>query len=137
MKIPDAVVQILKSGCRVEERQLGTVARLENCLALDMVVAWRILYMTRLGRRTPELPCTVVFEDYEWKALLQYYHPHDPLPPAPPPLQPFVRSLAQLGGFLGRKGDGEPGATTIWRGLSRLHDIAHCWLQFSPAARGP
>jgi hypothetical protein len=127
----------LKSGCLIEDRQLGTVARLENCLAIDMVVAWRILYMTRLGRSTPDLPCSVVFEDFEWKALLQYYRPNDPLPAEPPPLQPFVRTLAGLGGFLGRKGDGEPGATTIWRGLSRLHDISHCWLQFSPAARAP
>jgi hypothetical protein len=127
----------LKSGCLVEERQLGNVARLENCLAIDMVVAWRILYMTRLGRCTPDLPASVVFEDFEWKALLQYYHPSEPLPDHPPHLQTFIRSLAQLGGFLGRKGDGEPGATTIWRGLSRLHDIARCWLLFSPAARPP
>jgi len=127
----------LKSGCAIEERQLGSVPRLENCLAIDMVVAWRILYMTRLGRSTPELPCSVVFEDFEWKALLQYRRPNEPLPDRPPGLQSFIRLLASLGGFLGRKGDGEPGATTIWRGLSRLHDISHCWLQFSPAARAP
>jgi hypothetical protein len=127
----------LKSGCRIEQRQLGTAARLENCLAIDMVVAWRILYMTRLGRQAPQLPCTVVFEDYEWKALHQYVHPAQPLPAAPPALYTMVRSVGQLGGFLGRKSDGAPGPKSLWLGVTRLHDIADCWLKFSPLARPP
>jgi len=127
----------LKSGCRIEQRQLGTAARLENCLAIDMVVAWRILYMTRLGRQAPELPCTVVFEDYEWKALHQYFHPNEPLPNEPPPLNPVVRLVGQLGGHLGRKSDGEPGPKSLWLGVTRLHDISDCWLKFSPLARPP
>lgn len=127
----------LKSGCRIEQRQLGTAARLENCLAIDMVVAWRILYMTRLGRQAPELPCTVVFEDYEWKALYQYFHPNEPLPTQPPRLNPVVRLVGQLGGHLGRKSDGEPGPKSLWLGVTRLHDISDCWLRFSPLARPP
>jgi hypothetical protein len=43
-----------------------------------------------------------------------------------------VRWIAQLGGFLARKGDGEPGVKTIWQGLRRLHDIAQTWLLLSP-----
>jgi hypothetical protein len=35
--------------------------------------------------------------------------------------------IASLGGFLGRKGDGEPGVKTIWLGLGRLHDISETW----------
>jgi Transposase DDE domain len=54
--------RILKSGCQIEDRQLGTAARLEACLAIDAVVAWRIHYLTWLGRATPDLPCTVAFE---------------------------------------------------------------------------
>lgn len=127
----------LKSGCRIEQRQLGSAARLENCLAIDMVVAWRILYMTRLGRQAPEPPCTVVFEDYEWKALHQYVHPAEALPAEPPPLNSMVRLVGQLGGFLGRRGDGEPGPKSLWLGVTRLHDISDCWLKFSPLARPP
>ena len=41
----------------------------------------------------------------------------------PPTLRDAVRRIARLGGFLGRKGDGEPGVKTLWRGLRRLHDI--------------
>lgn len=127
----------LKSGCHIEERQLGSVPRLENCLAVDMVVAWRILYMTRLGRQTPELPCTVVFEDYEWKALHQYFSTDEPLPAEPPKLNTIVRLVGYLGGHLGRKSDGEPGTQSLWRGLCRVHDISQCWRKFSPLARAP
>ena len=38
---------------------------------------------------------------------------------------------AKLGGFLGRKGDGEPGTQTLWLGLQRLDDIAEAWGVFS------
>ncbi|MGI2909824.1 IS4 family transposase, partial [Tolypothrix sp. VBCCA 56010] len=52
----------------------------------------------------------------------------NPIPPKKPPsLRQAVRMIAILGGFLGRKGDGEPGVKTIWRGLQRLHDIAATW----------
>ena len=60
----------LKSGCKIERRQLGSADRIESCLAIDMVVAWRIYHLTKLGRETPEVPCTFFFEDAEWKALV-------------------------------------------------------------------
>jgi hypothetical protein len=44
----------LKSGCRIKDRQLETVDRLEACLGVDMVVAWRIYHLTMLGRETPD-----------------------------------------------------------------------------------
>jgi len=59
----------LKSGCKVEARQLGSADRIETCLAIDMVVAWRIFHLTKLGRETPEVSCTVYFEQAGWKAL--------------------------------------------------------------------
>jgi hypothetical protein len=59
----------LKSGCRIEQRQLGQAVRLEACLAIDLVVAWRIYHLCKLGRDDPQAPCTVYFEDAEWKAL--------------------------------------------------------------------
>lgn len=62
----------LKSGCRIKDRQLGTADRLETCLGVDMVVAWRIYHLTMLGREVPEMPCTVFFKDVEWKALCCY-----------------------------------------------------------------
>jgi len=110
----------LKSGCRIEDRQLETAESLETCLALDMVVAWRIYHLTMLGREVPDLPCTIFFEEAEWKALYILVNQTTDLPAKEPTLREAVRMVASLGGFLGRKGDGEPGTTTLWRGLQRL-----------------
>jgi hypothetical protein len=121
----------LKSGCRIEERQLATARRLENCLAIDLVVAWRILHLTRLGRQTPQLPCTIYFDDDQWQALYGFIHRTTQPPPEPPTLRQAIRMVASLGGFLGRKGDGEPGTKSLWLGLQRLDDIATTWKLFA------
>lgn len=117
----------LKSGCKIERRQLGSADRIETCLAIDMVVAWRIYHLTKLGREVPEVACTVFFEDAEWKALIAY-KTQDPIPPEKPPtLREAIHMVASLGGFLGRKSDGEPGTQTLWLGLQRLDDITEMW----------
>jgi hypothetical protein len=117
----------LKSGCQVEQRQLGLAERIETCLAIDMVVAWRIFHLAKLGREVPNIPCTVFFEEHEWKALHSHITQTPVLPDQPPTLRVAMRMVATLGGFLGRKGDGEPGATTLWRGLQYLGGIAAMW----------
>jgi hypothetical protein len=109
----------IKSGCRIEDRRLNTGDRLESCLAIDLVVAWRIYLLTKQGRETPDVPCDVYLTEEEWKVLYAWKKKSPP-PDKPPPLRDAVRWIASLGGFLGRKGDGEPGTTTLWRGLERL-----------------
>jgi hypothetical protein len=99
---------------------------------LANIVAWRLLWLTYLGRGRPDLPCTVAFEDYEWQALYSYIHKTAIFPQEPPSLQQVTLWLAQLGGFLGRKGDGYPGVKVLWRGWQRLFDIAQTWLIFNP-----
>ena len=75
----------------------------------------------------PDTPADTVLETHEWQALYCTIH-QTPLPPdAHPSLRTCVRWVAQLGGLLGRKHDGEPGVKTIWQGLRRLHDIAQTW----------
>jgi hypothetical protein len=107
----------LKSGCRIEDRQLETADRLETCLGVDMVVAWRIYYLTMLGREKPDLPCTVFFKEIEWKALCCFVN-KTPVPPErPPAIGKVVFMIGALGGHLGRKGDGFPGPQTLWRGM--------------------
>jgi len=117
----------LKSGCRIEQRQLGSADRLEACLAIDLVVAWRIFHLAKLGRETPNLPCTVYFEEAEWKALVAYITQNPNPADQPPSLYQAMRMLASLGGFLGRKGDGEPGTQTLWLGLQSLETMAAMW----------
>ena len=116
--------KILKSGCRIEDRQLETAARLTRCLALYSVIAWRILYATMLARSTPNLPCTVLLDDDEWQGLYCRIHRVALAPSTPPTLRQAVRWIAQLGGFLGRKRDGEPGVTVLWKGFQHLVDVA-------------
>jgi hypothetical protein len=117
----------LKSGCRIEQSQLREVARLGRLLALYCVVAWRLLWLLYLSRAEPDCPCVVALSDQEWRLLyLAWQHLHHldaPLPLTPPTLSEAVRRIAQLGGFIGRKGDGDPGVQTLWRGLTRLQDI--------------
>ncbi|MBW2259292.1 MAG: IS4 family transposase [Deltaproteobacteria bacterium] len=116
-----------KSGCKIEERQLGHADRIEACLAIDMVVAWRIFHLTKLGRETPDVPCTVFFEEAEWKALNTYITQTPTPPERTPSLREATRMLAGLGGFLGRKSDGEPGTKSLWIGLQRLDDLTAMW----------
>ena len=127
----EILFKVLKTGCTAEERQLETVDRLTRCLAIDLVVAWRILYLTMVGRETPDLPCTVVFEDYEWKALYVFvFKSRAAVPATTPTLGEITRAIGRLGGHLGRKGDGQPGVITMWRGLQRLPDITEMWRVF-------
>lgn len=130
--------RVLKSGCQIETRRLGQADRLEACLGIDLVVAWRIYHLTKLGRETPSVPATVYFEEHEWQALVAFVTRQSEPPQAPPTLREAVRMLAGLGGFLGRKGDGEPGTETLWRGLQRLDDIAEAYRVFrSSPKEGP
>lgn len=114
----------IKSVCRIENRQLADRAVWQNCLAIDLVVAWRIEHIKKLSRETPQAPCTVAFEEHEWQALLAFKRPNQPLPSVAPSVHEITHMTAELGGFLGRKSDGKPGSTTIGRGLQRLHDLA-------------
>ena len=109
---------ILKEGCRVERLQLADTGRLETALALYMVIAWRINRLMRLGRTLPDLPADLLFEPDEWRAA--FILNKKPVPKETPKLNTVVRLIAQRGGFLGRKGDGEPGARTIWLGLQEI-----------------
>jgi hypothetical protein len=117
----------LKSGCKIEERQLGSADSIESCLAIDLVVAWRIYHLAKLGRETPDCPCSVYFAEEEWKALNAFIT-KDPKPPEKPPiLRDAILMVSSLGGFLGRKSDGEPGTKSLWLGLQRLDDITATW----------
>jgi hypothetical protein len=121
----------LKSGCRIKDRQLGTASNLQTCLGVDMVVAWRIYHLTMLGREVPNHPCTVFFEDVEWKALCCYFYKTRIPPSEPPTLLEATRMVGSIGGHLGRKADGMPGTQCIWRGLQRLDTAVEMYIIFT------
>jgi hypothetical protein len=76
------------------------------------VVAWRIEHVKKLARTQPQAPCSVAFDDHEWQAVFALQRPNQPLPSTPPSVREITRLTAELGGFLGRKSDGEPGSIT-------------------------
>ena len=113
---------VLKNGCRVEALQLGSVGKIERALAVYMVVSWRLARLIRLGRTHPDLMATTLFTDEEWKGA--YILAKKPVPKTTPTLRELIRRIAMLGGFLARKGDGEPGVKTLWIGMQRVADFA-------------
>jgi len=115
--------RLLKSGCRVEALQRGTLERLERALVIYLILAWRILHWVTWGRQAPELSCEVVFDPEEWQAAWIVAYRQAP-PSTPPKLGDRVRLIAGFGGFLGRKHDGHPGPKAIWEGMQRVREFA-------------
>ena len=113
---------VLKSGCQIKRLHLETEARLRPCLALYIVVAWRVLYALMLGRACPDLNCEIVFDPQEWRAAYTVVK-RCPPPVTPPRLGEVVALVASLGGYFGRKHDGPPGPKAMWIGLQRLRDF--------------
>ena len=64
--------RVLKSGCRIEDLAHKTAERLRRAIAINMVIAWRIMLMALMGRETPELSAEVLFSDIEVKTLWAY-----------------------------------------------------------------
>jgi hypothetical protein len=114
---------VLKNGCKVEDLQLQNRERIAVALAVYLIVAWRVLYLTRLGRTVPDLSCEVAFSPQEWQAAYLVSKRQKP-PTQPPRLQEIITLIAGLGGYLARKGDGPPGPKALWIGLQRVRDFA-------------
>ena len=108
----------LKEGCRIEALQLSTIERIERALALYLVIAWRIGRLMRLGRACAEWDAERLLTREEWQAawIVARKRPPDKTPT----LRKALHMIAALGGFLGRKGDGEPGVKSLWIGLQRV-----------------
>lgn len=127
--------KVLKSGCKIEDRQFETAEGMKSCIAMYMIVAWRVLFVTMVGRECPDLSCTVLFEDDEWKAVYMIVKEEKP-PETPPSLGDVIIMIARLGGYLDRKSDGPPGPKTMWVGLQRMVDFALAWQSFGPKYLG-
>jgi hypothetical protein len=108
--------QCLKTGLQIEGRQYESADRLQPVIGVICVQAVRLLQLRHVARRAPETPARKLVPP-EWLDVLRLVLRN------PRPLntvRDFIRGVASLGGFLGRKSDGEPGWKTIWRGLETL-----------------
>lgn len=117
----EMLFDILKNACRIESLQLEHIGKLERAIAMYLVVAWRIAHLMRLGRTCPDLDARRFFD---WAEIRASYMRSKAGPPVIPTLNEVLRLIAGFGGFLARKGDGEPGVQTIWKGLRKIRIAA-------------
>lgn len=104
--------QCLKSGCAVERRDLEKAERIERLLGIVAVVAMRLLQLRQEARVDPEQPASAVAP----ALAVHFVATHLQQDPAQLSARDFWRGVARLGGFLGRRADGDPGWKTLWRG---------------------
>jgi len=114
----------LKTGCRLEDRQMETRAVLENFLAFATVIAWQMLALRDIARRPESIAAQTVLRPTQLEVLQRL----KPRLPKECTAREALRAIATLGGFMNRKGDGEPGWRTLWRGLEKLASIESGYL---------
>lgn len=114
--------RVLKSGCRIEKLANKTADRLRRAIAISLVIAWRIMLMKQMYRKTPELPAKVLFSDTEILTLKAYAKKKGY--PSPDTVGAAIFIVAKFGGYLARKSDPPPGDQILWRGYTTLQIMA-------------
>jgi hypothetical protein len=114
--------KILKSGCKAEDSKLRTAQRLTNLISLFCILSWRFFWMTMFNRSAPHAPPTLALTGTEIGVLDRLVN--DRPKTRQKTLSHYLVKIAWLGGYLARTNDPPPGNTVMWRGLSRLTDIA-------------
>jgi len=110
--------RVIKSGCKIEELANKSAERLKRAIAINLVVAWRIMLMTLLGRELSDLPCEILFTDLEIEVLKAYAEKKNLK--TPQTLNDMVNLVAKLGGYLSRANDSPPGHQLMWKGYKKL-----------------
>jgi hypothetical protein len=110
---------IEKNGCGEEDRRFETADRLETCLAVLSVVAVRVFQLRCALEVQPEAPAKQAGTAAEIRLIGRWLGQGG----GRLSVREFVRGVAKLGGFLGRRRDGEPGVRALWRGYERLQDM--------------
>ena len=113
----------LKTGCRVERLQLETVSRLRPAIALLCVVAYQVMYLTRFARSNPDTPVSAVASDEERETVESWVRMNRLKTYEVVTVADYVRGIGFIGGFRGRKSDGEPGAQAVWQGIRSLSNL--------------
>ena len=122
-----------KSGCRIEDRRLDDTHSLEASLAIDLVVAWRVYWLTMMGREKPDSPCDQILSEEEWHVLSAWAT--GKIADKAPSVQQAMHWIGKMGGWLARGKQDQPGTTCMWRGLARLPSIIQVSLSSQSARR--
>jgi hypothetical protein len=116
----------LKSGCRIQDRRLAEAHSLQACLAIDLVVAWRVYWLTMVGRERPDRGCEQLLTEDEWRLLSAWAT--GTMADTPPRAHQAMRWIGKLGGWLARGKQDHPGTTCMWRGLGHLPNLVQGYL---------
>lgn len=107
----------VKTGFRIEDNQLKQASRILALFGMIAVIATQLLAIRELCRLYPTTPVEEKIPK-RWSTLVERH-----LRVKLKTVRDFWRALARMGGFIGRKSDGEPGWQTIWKGYKRLQDM--------------
>lgn len=102
----------LKTGFRIEQTQLQTLDRIESLLGFIAVASIKLLQLRDIVRRDPQTDAKEYVEEEDIQIARAYYKVQQPTMT----IDRFLRYIAQMGGFLNRKGDGNPGWQSLWDG---------------------
>lgn len=108
----------IKTGCKLELRQLESGKALENLIGVLSIIGILMLRLRNMARKDSERLASEVIEKDALRIIEKRYNLDPNIS-----LGVFWKSIARLGGFLGRKSDGEPGWQTLWKGWLRLIDM--------------
>jgi hypothetical protein len=111
----------LKTGCRIEHTQLDDRLDIERLLGFLSPIAVRLLQIRQIARQTPDTPARSEIDPLPLRILAAQLQ----INPDTMTTAQFWAGVAQLGGHLGRKGDGPPGWITLWRGYRQLQLMVH------------
>lgn len=114
--------KILKGAIKIEEARLSTAERLDKLIVFLAIIACRLLWVSRLGRLEPELPCVFVFEEEEWKFIIRRVYKKELKNLEIPSTKDIIIGIAKLGDYWGRKKDPPPGIIALWKGWIKLQD---------------
>lgn len=106
--------KVIKSGFKVEDCRLENADRLIRYLTVVSIVAWRVYWLTLVARTAPDTSALLFLNEFDWKILFLKFNPGKKIPKHAPSMRQATIWIAQLGGFLARKGDGDPGVTHLY-----------------------
>jgi hypothetical protein len=112
---------VLKSGCAIEKLQERSIDKSTALILMYSIIAVMILNTTYIGRLKPELPCSYLLGEDEWKLLYRIANKVKKEPKKPYTIKEAVDYLGRLGGPKRAPSDGPPGVKTIWIGLMKLY----------------
>ena len=115
--------RVLKEGCKIEELQISTAEKLSKLIAIYSIISMQIMYLGYISRALPDGSCELILSEEEWQILYRVANKTREVPESAPTTREAVVMIAKLGGFLGRKSDGDPGVKVMWRGLTKFQII--------------